>query len=58
MLRRISVILAGVTAACFLSAGPAAAGGGDVDLGWLQGYKVKAGSVHVGHFDGGYAHLG
>ncbi|MFJ8649963.1 hypothetical protein ACIRNI_28060 [Streptomyces sp. NPDC093546] len=58
MLRRISVILAGLTAACFLSATPAAAGGDDYKLGWLDGYKVKAGKVHVGQIHGGYFHLG
>ncbi|MCS0636756.1 hypothetical protein NX801_14010 [Streptomyces sp. LP05-1] len=62
MLRRIPLVLAGLLAAGFLAATPAAAAGGggdrDVEGGWLSGDYVQAGHVVVAHLDAGYFDIG
>ncbi|WP_175408655.1 hypothetical protein [Streptomyces sp. TRM64462] len=61
MLRRISIALAGLLAAGFFAASPAAAHddvNGDVSGCWFSGGHVQAGSVHVGGFEGTCWHVG
>ncbi|MER7108506.1 hypothetical protein [Streptomyces sp. NPDC000229] len=50
MLRRISLVLAGLLAVGFMAAAPAAAHS-DVEGCWGSGGKVKAGDVKVKHFE-------
>jgi hypothetical protein len=51
MLRRITLVLAGLLAVGFMAAAPAAAHGSDVEGCWGSGGHVKAGDVKVKHFD-------
>ncbi|MFF8830994.1 hypothetical protein [Streptomyces sp. NPDC015131] len=51
MLRRISLVLAGLLAVGFMAAAPAAAHSSDVEGCWGSGGAVKAGDVKVAHID-------
>ncbi|MFI7008837.1 hypothetical protein [Streptomyces sp. NPDC050145] len=58
MLRRISIVLAGLFAVGFLASSPASAQAADVHGCWFDGGHVAAGSVHVSHFDAACWHVG
>ncbi|MGA5038372.1 hypothetical protein ACPCA8_15100 [Streptomyces capoamus] len=65
MLRRISLVLAGLLAAGFAAAAPAAAhaaghddDGGGVSVCWQSGGAASAGDTHAVWGDAGCAHVG
>ncbi|MET9449266.1 hypothetical protein [Streptomyces cinerochromogenes] len=60
MLRRISLVLTGLLAAGFVAAAPAAAHGGDGDIGycWQSGGGASAGDTHAVWGDAGCIHVG
>ncbi|MFH8469957.1 hypothetical protein [Streptomyces sp. NPDC017991] len=51
MLRRISLVVAGVLAVGFMAAVPAAAHPSDVEGCWASGGHLQAGDVKVADFD-------
>ncbi|WP_415949163.1 hypothetical protein [Streptomyces sp. KLOTTS4A1] len=58
MLRRVSIVLAGLFAAGLVAAAPAAAQPGDVHGCWYENAHVTAGSVHVAYVDHSCWHVG
>ncbi|MFI6104814.1 hypothetical protein ACIRD2_08010 [Streptomyces sp. NPDC093595] len=54
MLRRISVVLLGLLALGFLATSPAAAGGNDVEVGWLHGSHASTSNVDAHDFQAGF----